>query len=101
MDYFLLTEDRLETLEGGAESLELTFAGLTFGCFLTALGVAVPMYASNQTGNIFVILCGLSPLLLIVAVYLGFKGWVIRNRFKTKLNKLRKDSKAVVTPISK
>lgn len=97
MDYFLLTEDRLESLQGGAESLDLTFAGLAFGAFLTAIGIAIPMYVSGARGNIFLILCVLSPILLAASVYLGLKGWGIRNRFQTRLENLRKESKTVVT----
>jgi hypothetical protein len=101
MTMYLLTNDRLESLKGGGESLDFTFFGAFLAIFLTLVGIAIPLYVTNATGRVFFACCILAPVFLLGSLYFGIRGFKIRTDFKNKIDDLKRNSKTVVEVVSK
>ena len=101
MIQYMISEDRLDTFEGGAESLDFTFFGAFFAAALTLGGLAVAMYVSNQIGRIFEVCVALTPITLVVSVYFFVNGLRIRRRLKNAISRIKTESKTVLEMVAK
>lgn len=101
MIQYMLTEDKLDSLEGGAEALEFTFFGAFFAVALTLVSLAIPLYVSNQLGRVFFACVILAPMFLFVSVYFCVKGLGIRRGVKKKIKKIKDESKTVLEMVAK
>jgi heme/copper-type cytochrome/quinol oxidase subunit 4 len=101
MIWYMLNDDGLDVLKGGAESLDFTFFGAFLAVALTLVGLAVPLYVSNQTGKIFVVCVALAPVCALISLSYFLRGNKIRKEAKTKIEKIKTESKTVLEMIAK
>jgi hypothetical protein len=101
MIQYMLTEDKLDSLEGGAEALEFTFFGAFLAAPLTLVSLGVPLCFSNQQGRVFFACVILSPVFLLASVYFSVKGLAIRRGVKKKIKQIKDESKTVLEMVAK
>jgi hypothetical protein len=96
MIQYMLSEDKLDSLEGGAEALDLTFFGAFFAVALTLTGIGIPLYVANQRGYVFLACIALTPLSFGLSIYFFIKGWGKRRDVRKKIAKIKAESKTVL-----
>lgn len=101
MIWYMISDDKLDSLEGGAEALELTFFGAALAFLLTVVGIAVPLYLTGMLGRIFWTCMAMIPFFLGSSLYLGLKGLRIRRQAKSKIKQIRDNSKTVIEMVAK